>query len=94
MKKYYTLIYSRGENWNENENWDKQDLMAHGNFMAQLHKEGKLVLGGPFDDASGGQSVLEVDSIDEAQAIVDQDPAIINKVFDVVIRPWYIAFKK
>ena len=94
MKKYFTLIYSPGSNWRKGENWDTQNLMAHGQYMSELLVKGKLVLGGPFDDGTGGQSVLAVDSMEEAEQIVEHDPAIIENVFEVRIKPWYIAFEK
>ena len=68
--------------------------MNHGNFMGELHKEGILILGGPFDDGSGGQSVIKVDSFEEAKKIADKDPAILEGVFDVRIVPWLIAFEQ
>lgn len=93
MKKYFTLIYSPGSNWKQGENWNKQDLMKHGNYMSELHKQGTLILGGPFDDGSGGQAVLAVNSLKEAEEIVKKDPAILENVFEVNIKPWVIAFE-
>lgn len=94
MKLYYAIIYSRGPSWKGDKNWDKQDLMAHGEYISTLHTQGKVVLGGPFNDGSGGQTLVEVESRDEVNKIVSDDPAIQNGVFIATIRPWLIAFER
>ncbi|MDH5404548.1 MAG: YciI family protein [Candidatus Heimdallarchaeota archaeon] len=94
MKKYFTIIYSKGPNWKEGEGWQNQSLMDHGQYMSVLFNEGKLILGGPFDDNTGGQSVLNVDTLEEAQEILDKDPGVLSGVFNGTIHPWFIAFGK
>jgi len=93
MKRYFVLLYGRGENWKGNENWDKQDLMAHGKYMATLQAQGVLLRGGPFDDGSGGMSVIAVETEEDAKNIIENDPVIQNKVFSVRLIPWLIAFE-
>ena len=93
MKKYFTIIYSRGPNWKGDLNWTEQSLLTHGQYMSELSKQGILILGGPFDDGTGGQSVIKVENMSLAEQILKKDPAILEGVFTATIHPWLIAFE-
>lgn len=47
---------------------------AHRERMAALNAAGKVVAAGPWTDGSGALLVLRVDTIEQAQEIVDADP--------------------
>jgi uncharacterized protein YciI len=48
----------------------------HAEHLAQLDKNGKLVLAGPIPERKGGLIVLRVESLAEAKAIAEEDPLI------------------
>jgi uncharacterized protein YciI len=48
----------------------------HAAHLAELDKDGKLVLAAPIPERAGGLSVLRTASLTEAKAIADEDPLV------------------
>ncbi|MFL9880598.1 YciI family protein [Herbaspirillum rhizosphaerae] len=74
---------------------DREKLAAHApdhqRYMKSLLDAGKLSLGGPFSDGSGGLIIYEVATKEEAEALRDQDPFAISCVFvRSEIKPWLL----
>jgi uncharacterized protein YciI len=59
--------------------------------MSGVEAKGRLLIGGPFLDDSGGMMVLKVGSMDEAEAIAGADPAVKAGLLQVKVRPWLAA---
>lgn len=55
---------------------DDEILEEHIAFLNQKLEEGTLVAKGPFTDHSGGLMIYKADSIEEARAIIETDPAV------------------
>lgn len=70
--------------------------MDHMLFMRRLDEEGRLVLGGPFDDEPAGLvdggpvgiAIIEADSLEEARAIGDSDASVRAGLIVFKARPW------
>ncbi len=61
-------------------------------YMSDLHERGVVVMAGPIGDGSGAMVVLRVDSADDVQAIIADDPYTASGVgADHVVRPWSVA---
>ena len=88
------IIYKPGEKWIKGKSIFQQNLLEHGNYMAELLKKGILIYGGPFTDDAGGMVIISVDSEKDAKAIIEKDPGITKKVFTAKCHPWMIAFKE
>ena len=58
----------------------------------QLAEAGKLVLAGPFVDGGErrGVFILKVDSLSEAQALTDTDPAVITVRLKIILQRWAV----
>lgn len=74
---------------------DKEKLAAHVSdhqrYMKSLLDTGKLSLGGPFSDGSGGLIIYEAATKGDAEALRDQDPFAVNGVFvRSEIKPWLL----
>lgn len=74
---------------------DKEKLATHApdhqRYIKSLLNAGKLSLGGPFPDGSGGLIIYEVATKEEAEALRDQDPFAISGVFvRSEIKPWLL----
>jgi uncharacterized protein YciI len=74
---------------------DKEKLATHApdhqSYMKSLLDAGKLSLGGPFSDGSGGLIIYEVATKEDAEALRDQDPFAISGVFvRSEIKPWLL----
>ncbi len=64
---------------------------GHFSNMGRLAEEGKLVLAGPFIEAAPmrGLFILNVATIEEAEALVQSDPAIAAGIFKVEFAKYY-----
>lgn len=74
---------------------DQQKITAHApdhkQYVKSLLDAGKLVLGGPFPDGSGGLLIYETATQEEAEGLRDQDPFARNAVFiRSEIKPWLL----
>lgn len=63
-------------------------VTAHLAFLNDLREQGRVELSGGFTDKSGGAYILRADSLSEAQALVDRDPAKISKSWDISVYEW------
>jgi uncharacterized protein len=65
----------------------------HRVYLADLLKNGKLAISGPFVDDTGGLIVYEAESEAEAQKLISEDPFSKAGVFAKwSIRPWNPIF--
>lgn len=78
----YLFILSRTENF------DPEQLPAHYEYMNRLKKENRLVMYGPFSDATGGASLILAGSLEEAKRIGQLDPLVKNGSSTVIIKEW------
>jgi hypothetical protein len=82
------VLYERGPNWLESQPMKEQPLRDHLEYLLALHKEGKVIMGGPYADETGGLVVLVADGIDEAERIIASDPAIVAGVLKARVKAW------
>jgi len=92
MKNYVLVILKTGEN----KTTDKEELnklfRGHMENIQRLLKEGKLIVAGPFGANNltwRGLFILDVKTVEEANALVQTDPAVKAKLFSVDLVPWY-----
>jgi uncharacterized protein len=48
----------------------------------------RIVSAGPFMDYTGGLVIMNVESIEEAEEVAKNDPAVLEEKFEYVIHPW------
>ena len=89
----FAIIYAPGPNWVQGHSIFEQDLMAHANYMQKLLDDGKLQLGGPFSDSTGGMAIINAPDPTAARNIMENDPAIVNGIFTAKVHPWFIVFR-
>jgi len=78
-------LYEAGPNWSNS----KQYVAEHLDYLRAQLKKGTLVVGGPFlGGEKGGLIVLNVSDPKEADALVQQDPFVANKVVTYTTRQW------
>jgi uncharacterized protein YciI len=51
-------------------------LESHAAHLAELDRNGRLVLAGPVPERPGGLIVLRVNSLADAKAVADEDPLV------------------
>jgi uncharacterized protein len=83
--------FRAGPTWTSGSIREQPDWDAHAEFVDGLIERGTMVMGGPFADNSGSQSLLEGVDPDEARRILEEDPFMRNGVFELdEIREWTI----
>ncbi|MDX2111256.1 MAG: hypothetical protein SFY80_13560 [Verrucomicrobiota bacterium] len=91
----FVIFHSPGPQWVAGVSANKQvGIDAHVNHFAQYASAGKIAMGGPFLDNSGGMMVGATGvRLEEIQAIADKDPAVISGLLTFTIRPWLPAVR-
>jgi uncharacterized protein YciI len=93
----FVLFHLPGPRWQPGVPFPAQPgIMDHIGFMHGLDQEGRLVLGGPFDDeparpADGGPvgiAIIEADDVAAAEAIAASDQSVQAGLLVVKVRPW------
>lgn len=91
MKKYVMAFLKRGPNRSLDEAKANELQMAHLNNINRMAEEGKLVLAGPFygDGDMRGIYIFNVETIAEAEALTNSDPAIQAGSLVMELKEWY-----
>lgn len=92
MRRYVLAILKSGPT--QMEAGPERDALFAGHMatIQRLAGEGKLAVAGPFgpnDLEFRGIFVLNVATVDEARALVENDPTVQAGVFVVELLPWY-----
>lgn len=91
MKKYIFANLKRGPNRDLSKEEANALQRKHLENIGRMAEEGKLWLAGPFLDDGDirGIYIFNVDTIEEAEALVNTDPAIMAGSLEMDLRPWY-----
>jgi uncharacterized protein YciI len=92
MKNYVLVILKTGENKTTDKEQLNKLFRGHMENIQRLVKEGKLIVAGPFGENNltwRGLFIFDVKTVEEARELVQTDPAIKAKLFDVDLVPWY-----
>lgn len=92
MKKYVFCLLKSGTNTTASKEETKKLFEGHMANINKLAKEGKLVVAGPFmknDRNYRGIYIFNVETVQEAEALVATDPAIQAKLLEAELTPWY-----
>ena len=92
MKKYVMAFLLRGDRVSEYTPEQRQEIQAgHMANIGKMAEMGKLVLAGPFfgNEDLRGIYIFDVQSIEEAKALTETDPAIQNGVLKMDLKEWY-----
>lgn len=73
---------------------EKNALESHFVYLQNLLQEGKLVLAGPCLDASFGIVILHDVDNEEANHIMNNDPAIVHEIMTGELFPFRISLLK
>lgn len=92
MKSYMLVILKTGPNKIEDKNKLSELFKGHMENINRLVESGKLVVAGPFgknDKNYRGIFIFNVKTIEEATALLDNDPAVKEKLLEAEVLPWY-----
>jgi uncharacterized protein YciI len=66
----------------------------HAAHLAELDKDGKLILAGPIPERAGGMIVLRVGSMAEAKAIAEEDPLVRDVYQTYELGTWLMSSRQ
>lgn len=92
MKGYMLVVLKTGPNQTTDAQFINQCFRGHLDNINRLADEGKLVVAGPLgqnDKTYRGIFILNVASIEEAELLLQTDPAIKEGLLDTEIYNWY-----
>ena len=91
----FAFIYIPGSAWMQGKRGVEQPFFQdHVRYMQQLFDDKRLLMGGPFLDYQGGLGILEVENFAQARELIEQDPAVLGKVFQPHLHAWHPAFNQ
>jgi uncharacterized protein YciI len=93
MRNYVLALLFRGPTPEQDPEKSNELFRGHLANIARLHEEGKIILAGPMLDKTDlrGIFLFDLDSVEEAQALCDTDPAIRAGALRVELHLWYSA---
>lgn len=92
MKPYVLVILKTGPARINNKATSDSLFRGHMENIGRLAAQGKLTVAGPLgknDKNYRGIFILNVRTMGEAKALLDTDPTVKEKVFDVELYQWY-----
>ncbi len=94
MRSYVHVVLMTGpEDANITDEAQRAEIFkGHFANMGRLAKDGKLALAGPFGDPEKikrGLYIFNVKTVEEAQALVKTDPAVVAGIFTAEFTPYY-----
>ncbi|MRX37974.1 hypothetical protein GJU43_01685 [Flavobacterium sp. LC2016-23] len=92
MKKYVFCLLKSGTNTSASKEETKKLFEGHMANINKLAQEGKLIVAGPFmknDRNYRGIYIFNVETVEEAKALVVTDPTIKANLLEAELTPWY-----
>jgi uncharacterized protein YciI len=93
MTTYYFGVLMKGPKWSAESTPERATIQeGHLAHLDAMWKAGKLVLAGPLADESDWRGVLiyRTKTLEEAQRLANDDPAVAAGRLVVTMRPWMI----
>jgi uncharacterized protein YciI len=91
----FVFVYTPGSAWIQGKRAVEQPFFEeHVCYMQRLFDDKRLLMGGPFLDHESGLGILEVENFAQARELIEQDPAVREKVFQSHLHSWNPAFNQ
>jgi len=94
MATYQVAFLRKGPAWTPGDTPELQELQkGHMANIQKMAETGKLLIAGPFSDGGDlrGMFIFRVDTLEEAKALADQDPAVKAGRLVLEWHPWFAA---
>lgn len=92
MKGFVLILLKTGPNQSDDKEFISQSFRGHLDNINRLVEEGKLIVAGPMgrnDKAYRGIFILDVSSLEEAESLLQTDPAIKAGLLEAELYNWY-----
>ncbi len=92
MRKYVMAFLLRGDRVSEYTSEQRSEIQAgHMSNISKMAEMGKLIVAGPFmgNEDLRGIYIFDVQTLEEAKALTETDPAIHAGVLKMDLKEWY-----
>ena len=91
MRTYVMALLRSGPNRSQDSTEAAELQRAHMENINRMAEEGQLLVAGPFLDGGAlrGVYVFNVETVEEARALTESDPAIQAGRLEMELHPWY-----
>jgi uncharacterized protein YciI len=92
MKSYILVILKTGSNTEADRETIQRCFAGHLENIRRLAQEGKLIVAGPLgknEQAYRGIFIFDVATLEEAEELLQTDPAVAAKLLDADLYSWY-----
>ena len=95
MSQHYLIMYRPPRNgFAENATPEESaEVMKHFEYLKAQNVKKTVLIAGRVNDARFGIALLETETEQEAQQIMNDDPAVIAKVFTAELLPFSLALR-
>ncbi|MBA3677154.1 MAG: hypothetical protein H0W74_07085 [Sphingosinicella sp.] len=88
----FAILYRPGPGWKAGLPMQKQALREHAQYYQTALRQGRVFAGGALAKIDGGLAILRMSSLDEAEAFLAADPALLNGTFVGEVHAWTPRF--
>ncbi len=85
---YFIVSFTPGPAWRQGVDVFGQTLDQHVDYLNGLYATGAVLMGGPLRDGSGGLTILQCASLEDASSLVESDPAVRDGILAAVVDEW------
>ena len=91
MKQYFFCMLKRGPNRSQDSATAAKIQSGHLDYLNKMSKDGVLLMAGPFGDDTEWRGILifDVETKEEVEKLVSQDPAVKAGRLIADIHPWW-----
>ena len=91
---YFVILYTFNASCGYTEAEQQKLFADHVRYIKALHANKKIVMSGAYNDTNGGLVILEVESREEAETIMAEDPALKSSLYHGEFHEWQVFFKQ
>lgn len=95
MEQYVYLIRPLRANFIDSMTTNESDVMGqHFQYLQDLLKEEKVILAGPCLDGAFGIVIFQAESLEHAQKVMQNDPAVKEGVMKAELHPYRVSLSR
>jgi uncharacterized protein YciI len=85
---FFIVSFTPGPAWRQGADVFGQPLDDHVGYLNGLYAAGAVLIAGPLADGSGGLTILQCGSLEEASSLAAHDPAVRQGILAADVKQW------
>jgi uncharacterized protein YciI len=88
IMSFFIVSFTPGASWQQGADVFGQPLDDHVDYLNGLYTAGADLMAGPLADGSGGLTILQCASLEEASSLAAHDPAVREGILAADVKQW------